>query len=62
MAFYNEQVTIPIGLLYLFIGFAGCVLAAIGAVYYRTRRYYEQFDFDLPPRGYESYSKKKVNW
>jgi hypothetical protein len=58
MAFYSEEISIPIGFLYALVGVVGLAAAAVFAVFYRARRFYEQFD--LENDGYEP--RKKVNW
>jgi hypothetical protein len=63
MSFYSEEVSIPIGFLYAIVGVVGLIAVLVAAAFYKTRRYYEQLDLDLPPCGYDDCSsKKKVNW
>ncbi|KAI6228628.1 Snt-6 [Aphelenchoides fujianensis] len=61
--FYNETVAIPVFVLYAALLVVGLVFAALFTVYHRNRRYYEQFDLDQPPHGYDELPHAKhVNW
>jgi hypothetical protein len=62
MPFYKDEVSVPIALLYGIVGIVGLIAVAVAAAFYKTRRYYEQFNLDLPPRGYNDFGEKKVNW
>jgi len=63
MPLFTDEISVPIGFLYGIVGLIAMALVVVGAAFYKTRRYYEQFDLDLPPQGYDGYlPKKKVNW
>ncbi|KAI6197174.1 Snt-6 [Aphelenchoides besseyi] len=65
MAFhYNDTISVPVYALYGSLFVVAAIFAALAAVYRRNRRYYEQFDLDLPPHGYDELSDKSkhVNW
>ncbi|KAI6172261.1 Snt-6 [Aphelenchoides besseyi] len=65
MAFhYNDTISVPVYALYGSLFVVAAIFAVLAAVYRRNRRYYEQFDLDLPPHGYDELADKSkhVNW